>query len=317
MQPGTEERILNRKVPKSKLLECTRDEFSSPIPSSNQTVSNSTPKSTTKSTPTTKKSVIATKSIEKPKNTIRSMFERQLVKNRHANERELDANENIDEIDKTEPEDIETDVQATTNDIKKSETVTDVILTPGKLHSRLTRRNSLSAITGDSITIDTSAIKIPITPRTNKSHRRTIFTPSMSQTIIPEEEHTNQTIGLPQPMEITLKQMPEKCNIESNNMQLKTPAKTVDCLPDGVDVRRSRSAKKPTTATKTILKRRTLYTPQAMELTKIDNDKKKRRQTISRSSASNTNNDMADIHDTQSCDAFEGKIKMRKFIQIY
>lgn len=305
MQPGAEDKILNRKVPKSKLLECTKLNdspilsklFASPISTTKvDDTSKVTPVSSSRrSISGIKKS--ATKTSEKPGNTIRSMFMKQLERSQSQTETETACDE---QNEKTESKVKETESNGD---------VPNVIMTPGKLHSRLTRRNSMNA--------NEDQQKIPVNQQTvctpNKNRRRTVFVSSISQTTIQEEPLSNETVVDAIAMEETLKKTVEKeCNIEADktNGLLKTPSKTATKLPDGVDVKRSSSAKEAPIV-KSVLKRRTLYTPQAMDETKIaatDQSLNSRRKTLNFSSFSSNNTPKSslqndDMVDTASCDA--------------
>lgn len=301
MQPGSEDKILNRKVPKSKLLECSKLNDSSMLP--NLFASPITTKSKTDITvkttpiPTSQRKTISnikkslTKTTDKPVNTIRSMFMRQMDRK----------NETIsDQVNKkTESNGKETELD---------KNVTIVQLTPGKLHSRLTRRNSINAtITSENTIHEEQSMELGKMGTPNKNRRRTLFTSSISQTTIQEENDsgTNDTILDAIAMEETLKKTATatKCN----NDLTKTPSKTAGQLPDGVDVKRSNSAKKAP-ITKSVLKRRTLYTPQTMDETSVASTSQsktnnRRRTLFPSTSTPKTNIQPDDVIDTVSCDA--------------
>lgn len=329
MQPGSEDKILNRKVPKSKLLECTKlsdspilsNLFATPVRTKSKidaTVKTTPISSQRKPISGNKRTII--KSTDKPVNTIRSMFVRQLERNHSQNGTSRDQLN-----DKTESNVNETEI-----DRNETKLNLNVQLTPGKLHSRLTRRNSTNAtVISDKTAHEEKAMDLTKIRTPNKNHRRSLFPSAISQTTIQEENNsdTNNTITEAIAMEETLKSSVET---KTNNDSIKTPSKTVNKLPDGIDVKRSNSAKKAP-ITKSVLKRRTLYTPQAMDETTIASTSQtsnNRRRTLNFNvfpvaSAPNTNIQPDDVLDTVSCDADinkkYGKIKkiFYNFIMIY
>lgn len=305
MQPGAVDKILNRKVPKSKLLENSKmcespalsRLFASPATKATAEVTATvTPTSTQrKAAPSSRKAVH--KTAEKPSNTIRAMFMRQMERS------QSDKSGSDQSTEKTELNENETERGAAA----KAESAADssVIMTPGKLHSRLTRRNSMNA----------SEDQPPASPRTtatpNQNRRRTLFMSSIRRSTIQEEASEaapNETLLGAVEMEETLRATDEsRCNSGLSGVgdALKTPSKTASKLPDGADVKRSCSAKKAPAA-RAVLTRRTLYTPQAMDETRVASSS--RRKTLNFSALPQSSTPRAalqpdDVIDTVSCDA--------------
>lgn len=264
------------------------------------------------------------KSDDKPKNTIRSMFMKQIDKKKTDGcSQETSINESQDVVDAT----------PTKNG--------GDILCVGNLHKRLTRRNSMTLQTPtktnsqvDSTNVTGSSVQLS-TPTSIQKRRRTMFTPAMKTTVIQEEISespsdiltptenipiVNKTNHEPSAMEVCNDINPndiDKCNNKPRQLLYdelpKTPSKSLQTLPDGKDVKRSNSAKKlAPTSPRLVLRRRTLYTPQPMDETNVKQSditpipNKLRRTTIN-FGATNTKsyaiNKMPDLNDTTSCDA--------------
>lgn len=138
---------------------------------------------------------------EKPKNTIRSMFAKQLEKSQHE---QSQINGTIDQIttlhlndgngstvtSNKESEKTNDSVQTGENGKNALATTTNQsqeILVNGSLHKRLTRRNSMTLRTPTkSITTTQSDDMVPATPSSIKKRRCTMFSPSLKLSI--EEE---------------------------------------------------------------------------------------------------------------------------------
>lgn len=331
MQPGAEEKILNRKIPKSKILEltttATAPKHATPSTALSKlaisTPNNVSIKSTKLFSSATKGSSEKPKTInngsiskrlshsnleQKQKNTIRSMFIKQIEKSQNTSNVGPNANEaSINETSRPILVNL-TDAEKSHLELDGSKSNTGEILVPGNMHRRLTRRNSMTIHQLDE---SNDFVIAETTPINNKSRRRTMFTPATNQTTIREEDdannvsnelvNDNKTIHKTALMEESLDRTGETM---CNNLisEPKTPSRTANKLPDGLNRQRSNSAKKATTTLKSVLRRRTLYTPLPMEETNVQESSNltpnMRRKTL------NFNLDAThELLDTSSCDA--------------
>lgn len=298
---------LHRPIPKSKILEEFKKQLND-VPDSSLSTSNGIVNSTVMSPNIsqrvlTKKSILASggettvtkpnqsrKSLgkikfcnEKPKNTIRSLFEKQLEKSRiessqinSSSDAEADKTNNIDEtLDLSKSK-----IDEKTNDA-------NCLVTVGSLHKRLTRRNS--------ITLQTPTKKPNIEEESSimsstKKRRCTMFTPSkpsieeeeegddiqidINKTIVRDDgivNDGNKTVNKLIPMEI--------CNFEPKNKETNKCNSRVRQLLNEELSKTPSNVKESTGNSNKILpmnssslRRRTTYTPHAMEETKVQNN---------------------------------------------
>lgn len=210
---------LQRPIPKSKILEELKKAndshanqsatvASKTAPSSQSLISqslvstNSSPnitqrKAATASTKPSQSRKSLSKKVEKPKNTIQSMFAKQLEKSQRENSQ---INGTIDQITTLNINDSnaisgqvsETVDETTAND--RDINPSQEILVNGSLHKRLTRRNSMTLRTpSKSITTTQSDDIVPATPSSIKKRRCTMFTPSLKLSI--EEEISDTKVS--------------------------------------------------------------------------------------------------------------------------
>lgn len=142
---------------------------------------------------TARKSLSKSKAVvEKPKNTIRSMFAKQLEMSQRSEKSQL--NGTIDKITTLNINESDVESQSRQESEHNEQTPkrtaasndgTVEILVSGSLHKRLTRRNSMTLKTPTKLTIE-SDDTVPATPSSIKKRRCTMFTPSLKLSI--EEE---------------------------------------------------------------------------------------------------------------------------------
>lgn len=283
---------LHRPIPKSKILEglkkCSEidsllstsngiinSSIISPNVSQKALIKKSTPSKITTKFSQTRTSIGKIKSDEKPKNTIRLLFQRQLEKSSiessqlTANAVNENATQIIDSNDMV--------AEPLKNNTKMDEETNDSCLVTGSLHKRLTRRNS--------ITLQTPTKKpdmqVASILSSTKKRRCTMFTPSKPSIEEAEEDEIqidrnktvvdksttagNKTVNITMAMEICnepKKDEAKKCNSrvrELLNSELsKTPSNKV-----------ANGAANKFLQSTTSLRRRTTYTPLEMEKTQI------------------------------------------------
>lgn len=300
---------LHRKIPKAKLLqglkkmdESKNSSVSTSLTTSktlNATITKSAqPKrlSTTFKVKTSRKSV-GPKTEIKQKNTIQSMFEKQVEKTRIENSQ---ANESLDEFvsDSTVNQDTanqssvsvpeiqsvadsrpkKDETKATEGTTNTIETTTDeTVLVTGNLHNRLTRRNSISIHT------PTKASPSKGTPEKNAGNtatllgsarkRHTLFIPTMNATVEETEQNPslakndatpNKTINKSVPMEICVDPNAKKCNSQVRKLLDIELASTPIAGPDCSVTENRKDLLKST-----FRRRNTVYTPEPMHETRI------------------------------------------------
>lgn len=272
---GAEDKMMIKKPAKSKLVEMTKDD--SMIPASPKTPFNSKPfmavaekesvspskmnnrkdvsqnsRKSLSSSLAVKKSTSGTQSrktmngtVEQPKNTIKSMFQKQMEKSQSAND---SISDQLAAIDLTV--------------VPPSPKPSEKTIMPGSLHKRVTRRNSMTMSQASGDEIDLTPIPTP----TNKiASRKTMFTPRVSDVM--EEDKlgsspaiapvANKTVNQTAMMDID-KTVSSKCNKDntsSNNSII------VDAPIGGINQKRW--------LLDSLSKRKTLYTPQPLDETSM------------------------------------------------
>lgn len=272
---GAEDKMMIKKPAKSKLLEDTKDNSMIPAspntPFKSKSISAGTEKKSVSpskmsnrkdvsinsrkslnSSLVVKKSVSGTHSrktmngnVEQPKNTIKSMFQKQMEKTQSANDSISDQLAAID-------------LAMVPASPKPSENT----IMPGSLHKRVTRRNSITMSQASDADIDTTAVPTP----TNKiASRKTMFTPRVSDVM--EEDKlgsspaiapvANKTVNQTAMMDIdkTVSSTCNKDNTGSNNSII------VDAPTEGINQKRW--------LLDSLSKRKTLYTPQPLDETSM------------------------------------------------
>lgn len=151
------------------------------------------------------------KLTEKPKNTIRSMFEKQFEQSRIENSQligtidkitSLDINDTMDSVKTTtteiaslskQTEEPEQNVQEKSTSVTNSKSIlSDCTLVNGSLHKRLTRRNSITIQTPTKCPPNSNTTVR--TPNSITKRRRTMFTP-LHKAPIDEEHNSNDASG--------------------------------------------------------------------------------------------------------------------------
>lgn len=314
------------------------------------TTTSAKPKATTQG-----RKSLAKKPVEQPKNTIRSMFEKQLEKSRTESSQQLNGtlSGTLDEMATLNINDTvvaANELQTQTPNGKSKSAVNqngskegEVCIMTGSLHKRLTRRNSFLMQTPTKSILKTDAG--PSSAQNSAKKRRcTMFAPSFKDSI--DEENIsdcsmaaaandnkndtvsainkNRTVNKTIAMELCNQSKTEpdtttnKCN--SKVRQLLNTELSVKVAHDRSGSMNGTAA----TATATVkvvhpksnLRRRTTYTPQVMEETKVQissitpTQTKQRRKTINANANSNANfiTDSRTINtpeliETKSCDA--------------
>ncbi|XP_055311627.1 microcephalin isoform X2 [Sitodiplosis mosellana] len=288
IQPDTLMKNLHRPIPKSKILEGLKKSCAT-LSSSNATIDKtmkaSPARKTTSSCLTTTKStttaIQARKSIgrklavdEKPKNTIRSMFKKQLEKSQTLENSQLNGDAlTLDDVVVTTQKPVGQMAKAEPEE--KGEQIVDNVtngtcLVSGSLHKRLTRRNSMSLQTPTKTPLKSNANAeiSSVLSSVKKQRRCTMFTPSKFS--IDEDDEAdgngrdgNQTVNKTVEMEIC-NGVANKCNskvrqILNTELVQKTPV--VGKKPNGI----ANMFAQPNSS----LRRRTTYTPQVMDETKV------------------------------------------------
>lgn len=277
---------LHRPIPKAKILEGLKKSttFSSSLPSNSISASPnvSSARKTIQSSLTTKstsmiqarKSLGARKLVdEKPKNTIRSMFQKQLEKSR-IQECSQTSDDTFDEVANApnsskqttyvEPEKEESNVDKESN---------GTCLVTGSLHKRLTRRNSITVQTPTKSILKSNAnAEISSVLSSAKKRRCTMFTPS-KVSIDENETNTtpdknsqdgNNTVNKTIEMEI--------CNGPTNGVvSNKCNSKVRQMLNNELLQNTPRDKKIHTFIQPNSSHRRTTYTPLGMDETKVQN----------------------------------------------
>lgn len=313
---------LHRKIPKAKLLlglkkldESNNSSLSSStiasksissIPKLTQSKKTTTTTTTTITTPkvNTSRKSLSQKCDDKPKNTIRSMFEKQLIKSQIENSQIIETTANDTETMAVLENETNNEIIDDSTKINGTNVADETILVTGNLHKRLTRRNS--------ITIHTPTKSTPTKSEMDSSSflnsarkRRTLFTPSIKPTIEETDQsiesiHENKTINNTVPMELCDESASKKCNSQVRQLldvELKnTPINVRNSMADG-----KRNLLKST------LRRGTIHTPQPMEETSVRNSTitpSQRRKTINvKSAIKKQSASPPELTETQSCDA--------------
>lgn len=249
---------------------------------------------------------------EKPKNTIVSMFMKKMAKTKEeSGQAATTSNDSVDVIESTPTK------------------ADEGILQPGGLHKRLTRRNSITLQTptktnAQSVDSMNNESVHPSTPSSVKRRRCTMFTPSARTESIEEEQDSsptekgskleNKTINESRPMEICgdPKQSEgiAKFNNKTRQMILnglpKTPAASFQTSLNG---NMRSTSELSSTQRSSILRRRTLYTPQPMDETNVlngDVTPTNRRKTMNFNETKSPTfmpENPSELNDSTSCDA--------------
>lgn len=259
---GIEDKLLLKKPAKAKLLESLKNDTVSASPKTppkakpiqtlatkSRAESGSIARkslnislSITKSAPSSQSRRTINGKVERPTNTIKSMFQKQMEKSQTANDSISDQLAAIDLAKVPAPP-------------KPSENV----LMAGGLHKRVTRRNSISQISGDEMDSTPKS-----TPKNKLANRKTMFTPRVSDVF--EEEKSvspaivpiaNGTVNRSAMMDID-QAVTTKCN----NGKIASNRSTVVSTPTE-DINQKRWL------LNSLSKRRTLYTPQAVDETSM------------------------------------------------
>lgn len=330
---------LYREIAKFKLIVEKRKENDS-NPSSTKSTSSSTASASKKpsskaqntkrlslpqaKTNTTRKSIAKTESTAvKPKNTIRSMFQKQMEKSKIENSEfsqlenttfngnSMNSNGRSNGDDKQEEEG-----DAIVNSTNES-VVNETILVPGSAHKRLTRRNSMSIQTPTKLSSQLNVSSTSL--NSGRKQRRTLFTQTLKTSIEENDVSNEKPISIANQTTLNSQEM-DVC--ESND---KTVA-TNKCNSQVRQLLNAELAKKSLTSTpngksnfgevqsiSSRLRRRTMYTPQPMDETDMQNDSidtidaTKRRKTINPNSTIKpsrfTVGNPPELESTQSCDA--------------
>lgn len=233
-----------------------------------------------------RKSLCLKKTNEKPTNTIRSMFAKQVEKSRIENSQlngtlsgtlnemaTLNINDSlaVDEV-------VETPKEESTIVENKDE----MCLVTGTLHKRLTRRNSMLMQTPTKSIPEAEKItEVSSTRSSAKKRRCTMFAPSFRDSI--DEEDTKNTDAIEKDAHDDKNKTNNKtlameiCN-ESNKTTTKCNSKVRELLnselsktPHGNGLNGTKVAAVKSVEPKTNLRRRTTYTPQVMEETQVQN----------------------------------------------
>lgn len=355
IQPDTLMKNLHRPIPKSKILESLKK--TGTAPSSSQSSSSAAIDRTMNASasvtlarkaaslcvptkPTTTSMIQARKSLgrklavdaKQQKNTIRSMFQKQLEKSQTLESSQLNGDTTLNnEVNTPETVDQMADVEPTQKDEQIVENATNAgtSLVTGSLHKRLTRRNSMSMQTPTKNTplkSNANAEISSVLSSVKKNRRCTMFTPSKCS--IEEDDETdrnslnviNKTVNKTVEMELCnggpAKTATNKCNskvrqILNTELLQKTP--TVVRKPNGIA--------NVFAAPNSSLRRRTTYTPQVMDETNVQSfssstpvvtpSMAQRRKTMNvnamastpRSTMSKTSSILDELIETKSCDA--------------
>lgn len=274
---------LHRPIPKSKLLEGLKkhNETNSMLSTSNvNNKSNfltSSP-NVTKRAPAnglsksiSRKSFAKKPDTAKPQTTIRSLFDKQMEKSRVENSQAMNSSKL--ELKASDEQSI---AERSPEKSKVDEQTSETCLMTGPLHKRLTRRNSMTMHTPTKKPEESAT---PATPASLRNRRCTIFTPSKPS--IDEEEEddafaaettrksvakANQTVDKSIAMDICNEPKSNTAN-KCNNMVRQLL--NTDLLNTPRDNGSKESAMNKFAQPKSNLRRRTTYTPQAMDETKL------------------------------------------------
>lgn len=272
----------------------------------------------------TRKSIAKTETTAvKPKNTIRSMFQKQLEKskieisensqleNNTVNGTSMNSNDRSNGDDKQEEEG-----DAIVNSTNES-AVNETMLVPGSAHKRLTRRNSMSIQTPTKLSSQLNGSSTSL--NSGRKQRRTLFTQTLKTSVEENDVSNEKSISIANQTILNSQEM-DVC--EPND---KTVA-TNKCNSQVRQLLNAELAKKSLTSTpngktnfgdmqsiSSRLRRRTMYTPQPMDETDMQNDSidkidgTKRRTTINPNSTIKksrfTVGNPPELQSTQSCDA--------------
>lgn len=173
--------------------------------------------------------------VEKPKNTIESMFQKQMEKSQSSQS----------------PISVQLAALDLTNDmnvVPNSPKPTEHILAPGSLHKRVTRRNSIT-LTPVGSDEKTSVV----TPTIKPSSRKTMFTPRVSDVI--EEDKLHST-----PVNKTVNQSALMDIVKCNNVKMGQNATSFSATTTE-DINQKRQL------LQSLGRRKTFYTPQSVDET--------------------------------------------------
>lgn len=279
---------LHRPIPKSKLLEGLKkhNETNSSLTTSlcngfSKTTFNASTWNVTKRAPTNganksipRKSLAKTKpDVTKPQNTVRSLFEKQIEKSRIENSQTKNSNSSgSDTLKASEEQSI---AERSPEKSKVNEQTSETCLVTGSLHKRLTRRNSMTMHTPTKNTEEPTSAASSLRKR-----RCTIFTPSKPSIDEEEEDDAFVTASTRKPEAKTNQTVDESvamdvCNGPKSNTANKCNSKVRQLLDSDLlnttprDNGSKESAINSFVPPKSCLRRRTTYTPQAMEETKV------------------------------------------------
>lgn len=268
---GSEDKMLTKKPTKSKILDSLKNDTipaSPKIPQSSKPMSSLTAKKSTSpannskavsitsrkslsSSLTTKKPASGSQSrktmngnVEQPKNTIKSMFQKQMEKTQSANDSISDRMAAIDLAK-----------------VPASPKSVDMVLLPGSLHKRVTRRNSMSMSQASDNESDQTSIGTPT--KNKESCRKTMFTPRVSDVMEEDkspavERVTNKTVNESAMMDID-RAISNKCN--NTKISQNGNSFIVDTPTDAINQKRW--------LLDSLSKRKTFYTPQPIDETSM------------------------------------------------
>lgn len=335
IQPDTLMKNLQRPIPKSKILETLkkRDDSSSLLSVSNApntTVRSTshvvhqspwnrkttasivtTATATTSAKPNSSRKSLIKKPDEKPKNTIRLMFAKQLEKSR-AGDSQLNGTLGgaLSEMATLNISDTANEVDQTPKTKPTSEEKPDELnIVTGPLHKRVTRRNSMLMQTPSKDDKKTEVASVSVRSSAKK-RRCTMFAPSFKESIDEDDgdlatnakangaDVKNGTINKTVEMDV--------CN-NLNTVANKSASKVRDLLNADLlktprDNTLNGTVMKPVGA-KSNLRRKTTYTPQVMEETQLQNTTVTPIPTQRRKTMNVKANAALELIETKSCDA--------------
>lgn len=251
----SDDKLSVRKPAKAKLLDDLQQDEIPPSPKTPQKpksinalpsngVRANSRKSLNSSSVSAKRSVSASQSrktinghASQTKNTIKSMFQKQLEKSQS-------------------PDDSISDKLAAI-DLKiatPTPTATDDILVAGSLHKRVTRRNSVSSLQASDDECEQSTVA---TPRNKKPSRKTMFTPRISDVVEEDKPANNKTVNQTTSMVLD-------ATTNGNGNDTKASEKNsiiVDTPTDGVNQKQW--------LLNSLAKRKTFYTPKPVDETSM------------------------------------------------
>lgn len=283
---------------------------------------------------TSSRKSISNKKVDdnKPKNTIQSMFAKQLEKSRIENSQTINGTiEQITSLDLNDPESPPQKPTDSTVKIENDEKLVtstqqtgDITLVTGTLHKRLTRRNSMTIPTPTKIAPNKPTVTVP-TPSSTKKRRCTMFTPSFKGYIDEEQDssidgnttakpdksvlNADKTVNKTIAMDVC---STSKCENVSGSGLTKSNSKMRQLLNDALSKTPRNGLVNKLMPPNTKSARRTTFTAQAMDETKVQNgiitpvSLIKRRMTINPNAITSSSSKLAnppELNESNSCDA--------------